>query len=59
MTNAKPKQSDPATLVAIANAAHQAGDRGLERAARRELLARHGIVIRFARAKKHGKENPL
>lgn len=39
--------SDPTTLVAIARAAHQNGDRDLERTARRELEQRHGIAIRF------------
>lgn len=51
-TTTKPMQSDPTALVAIARAAHQSGDRELERAARRELLERHGIILRFARTTK-------
>jgi hypothetical protein len=39
----------PPALVAIANAAHLAGDRSLERAARRELLERYGIEVKFRR----------
>ena len=39
----------PATLVAIAKAAHLTGDRDLERAARKQLEDRHGIRIRFVR----------
>ena len=50
MTNAMiPAESDLSTLVAIAKAAHQFGDRELERAARRALKERHGIILRFAR----------
>jgi hypothetical protein len=45
----RPIQSDPSTLVVIAKAAHQTGDRELERAARRELRERHGIRLSFER----------
>lgn len=41
----------PAALVAIARAAHEVGDRELERAAKRELLDRFGVVLTFARRK--------
>jgi hypothetical protein len=51
-TTTKPVQSDPTALVAIAKAAHQTGDRELERAARRELQDRHGIILRFVRPAK-------
>lgn len=37
----------PATLVAIARAAHIAGDQDLERAARRQLDQRFAIKIQF------------
>ena len=47
-------QSDAVSLVAIAKAAHQSGDRTLERAARRELVERHGIILRFARTPRGG-----
>jgi len=39
----------PASLVAIIVAARRAGDRDLERAARRELTARYGVKLIFAR----------
>jgi hypothetical protein len=44
----------PATLTAIAYAAHQTRDRDLERAAIRRLRAEFGIVIRFAAPPKGG-----
>lgn len=47
------------SLVAIVVAAHRAGDRQLERRARRELLERHGLKVSFAsehaRIKKGGR----
>ncbi len=36
------------SLVAIVVAARRAGDRPLERRARRELLTRHGMKLSFA-----------
>ena len=39
----------PAALVAIVVAARKAGDRELERAAKRELQERFGVKIGFAR----------
>jgi hypothetical protein len=39
----------PAELVAIARAANAIGDKDLERAAKRELLERYGITIKFRR----------
>ncbi len=47
-----PVNNSPAELVAIARAAHVVGDRQLEKAARRDLLARFGIRIRFPANKK-------
>jgi hypothetical protein len=44
-------RTDPATLLAIARAAHLTGDRDLERTARR-LLREHGIEITFRRQAK-------
>ncbi len=41
--------TDAPSLVAIARAAHQTGDRELERAARRLLRERFGIKITFRR----------
>lgn len=52
--------SDPATLVAVARAAHAIGDRGLERTARQALRDQHGIEITFHRFKKgphHGDQS--
>ena len=43
---------DPASLVAVAIAAKQTRDRGLERAARNELREYHGIILRFTRGRK-------
>jgi hypothetical protein len=45
-----PSFSDPPALLAIARAAHQIGDRDLERAARKLLRDRHGIKVSFRRA---------
>jgi hypothetical protein len=44
-----PPFSDPPALLAIARAAHQIGDRELERAARKLLRERHGIEVSFRR----------
>jgi hypothetical protein len=44
-----------ATLVQIVVAARRAGDRELERQARRELQERHGVKISFARESRDGK----
>jgi hypothetical protein len=41
--------ADPPVLVAILVAARRAGDRLLERVARRELVQRHRIKIQVAR----------
>ena len=50
MTTADTRHTDsPASLVAIIRAARMAGDRELERAARRELSERHGIDLTFRR----------
>ena len=43
--------NSPSTLVAIAWAAWTAGDRDLERAARRQLADRFGMTIGFPRKK--------
>jgi hypothetical protein len=40
----------PATLVAIARAAHVVGDRDLEKSAKRELAESFGIEIKFPKA---------
>ena len=40
---------DPATLFAIAVAAHQAKNRDLERSAKRQLRAKFGVRITFER----------
>jgi len=42
-------RDNPEALVVIARAAHLAGDRQLERAAKAELKERFGIVLRFTR----------
>lgn len=42
-----PPLSDPPALLAIARAAHQIGDRDLERAARKLLRERYGIEVSF------------
>lgn len=42
-------QTNPPTLVAIAMAARQTGDRDLERSAIRELKERHGVKVSFCR----------
>jgi hypothetical protein len=42
--------SDPPALLAIARAAHQTGDRRLERAARKLLRDRYGIEVSFRRS---------
>ena len=44
-----------ATLVAIVVAARRAGDRELERQARRELQERHGVKLSFVRESNGGK----
>jgi hypothetical protein len=54
-TSTEHLRTDPATLVAIARAAHLTGDRHLERAARRLLREQHGIEVTFRRP---GKEAP-
>ena len=41
--------TDAPTLLAIARAAHQSGNRDLERAARRLLRDEHGIDVTFRR----------
>lgn len=51
MSKTQTATNSPAALVAIAKAARQAGDRDLERAARRQLQERHGIRITFDRHK--------
>jgi len=48
MSNAS-ESGGPAELVAIARAAHIAGDRDLEKVAKRELRNRFGIEIKFTR----------
>jgi hypothetical protein len=52
MTTATPADDlrDPPALLSIAQAARRAGNRDLERAARRLLRERHGISITFSRA---------
>lgn len=52
MPHDPPRRDDPATLVAIALAAHRSGDRDLLREARRELRQRHGIDLSFRRPAK-------
>ena len=42
-------QSDLYTLIIIAQAAHQTGNRRLELAARCELREAHGVNVKFAR----------
>lgn len=57
----KPCQVDaggPATLVAIALAAHKTGDRQLERYARSELSDKYGVRITLSRATTEGKQQP-
>jgi hypothetical protein len=44
--------NSPAELVAIANAAHIAGDAPLERAAKRELLEHFDIRLSFGRERR-------
>lgn len=44
-------QSNPASLLAIMVAARKTGDRDLERQARQDLEAVHGIKISFAKEK--------
>lgn len=44
-----PLTNSPATLVAIIVAARRAGDRELEREARRRLEERFGVKLSFAR----------
>jgi hypothetical protein len=43
------RSDSPATLVAIIVAARRAGDRELEREARRQLEERFGVRLTFAR----------
>jgi hypothetical protein len=50
--------TDPATLLAIAHAAHRMGDRYLERAARKLLREGHGIVVSFCRVNDRKKRAP-
>lgn len=49
--------SSPATLTAIAYAAHQTRDRDLEREAVRRLRTEFGIELRFKREKQEGRSN--
>ena len=42
------ERGSPATLVAIIVAARRAGDRDLEREARRELQSQFGVKLHFA-----------
>jgi hypothetical protein len=53
-TTAPPPDSldAPPALLAIAHAARLAGDRELERAARRLLRERHGIEVSFRRSQR-------
>jgi hypothetical protein len=51
-TSSKPIEGDSSSLLAIARAANRSGDLRLERAARQELLERHGIILRFTRKPK-------
>lgn len=55
-TQARPagKLDSPETLVAIARAAHVAGDRRLEQAAKRRLQEQFGITIKFDRQPNSG-----
>jgi hypothetical protein len=45
----------PATLTAIAYAAHQTRDRDMEREAVRRLREEYGIELRFMRNREHQK----
>lgn len=56
MTEALREVSNPAALVAIAKAAHENGDRELERSAKRLLLEQHGIGLTFRRVGKPSQE---
>lgn len=47
--------NSPAELVAIIRAARLAGDRELERTAKRELHARFGITLKFQKPKRAGR----
>lgn len=49
MTATNEASDSPATLVAIARAAHVVGDRELESVAKRQLSERFGIEISFAK----------
>ena len=50
------ERESPPTLVAIMVAARRAGDRQLEKDARRKLEERFGVKLRFAREPRNGKE---
>ena len=52
------EQESPSTLVAIAVAARRAGDRELEKDARRKLEERFGVKMNFARERSDGKAVP-
>jgi hypothetical protein len=49
------EQESPSTLVAIIVAARRAGDRELEKDARRKLEERFGVKLNFARELQDGK----
>lgn len=51
MTTTHQTRTTPEALIAIAVAARKTGNREMERAARRELRAAHGISVSFARRK--------
>jgi hypothetical protein len=50
----KSETGSPATLVAIIVAARKAGDRELEREAKRKLRERYGVHVRFVRETERG-----
>ena len=54
MSSTETMYDSPTTLVAIIVAARRAGDRELERSARRQLTEAFGVKLQFSRGLKNG-----